>query len=329
MGGDFGVQSTVAGAANVSLESENIQMTLVGNAPAITEALGSVSHDTRRIQVAHSSPSSHSTSPSEDAEARASIDAAMELLARGGADALVSAGHTDTLLAAATARLQHLPGIQRAALAAVHPTEQRHGPKDDPFALLLDVGATQEASAEDLVNFAVMGSAYAKIISSNPRPTVALLSNGNEPHRGTTAIRQAHERLSNHRAVHFVGNVEGLDLPRGSVDVVVCDGFTGSVVFAMLEGVTDVVTDLAKDAYARKFLWRLGLTMLSQGLRQLRVMTDWRQYGGAPLLGFESVIIKAHGRSNTRAIRNAIRVATKAIEHDLSGQIRMGLMPTK
>jgi len=323
MGGEIGVGPTVAGAAELSLESDSIQMILVGDARLITETLGSLSHDSRRIQVAHSSP----VSTDGTTKTNASIEVAMDILARGGADALVTAGHTDTLVAMATDRLKYLPGIRRAALAAVHPTEQRHGPKEDPFALLLDVGATQTASAEDLVSFAVMGSAYAQIISANPRPSVALLSNGKNLTHGTPAIQQAHEHLSRHPAVHFVGNVEGLDLPRGSVDVVVCDGFVGSVVFAMLEGVTEVVTDLARDAYARKFLWRLGLTMLSQGLRQLRVMTDWRQYGGAPLLGFESVIIKADSRSNARAIRNAIRVANKAIEHDLSGQIRRGMMP--
>ena len=204
-------------------------------------------------------------------------------------------------------------------------TEQRHGPKDDPFALILDVGATLNASAEDLVNFAIMGSAYANIISDNPNPRVALLSNGTEPNKGTEAIKTAHQSLMNHPSISFSGNVEGLDIPRGTVDVIVCEGFLGNVVLKMLEGVTEVVTDLAKDAYARKFLWRLGLTMLSQGLRQLRVMTDWKQYGGAPLLGFDKVVIKAHGRSNSRAIRNAIKVAAKAVDRDLSGQIRKGL----
>ena len=104
-----------------------------------------------------------------------------------------------------------------------------------------------------------------------------------------------------------------------------CDGFLGNVVLKMLEGVSEVVTDLARDAYARKFLWRLGLTMLSQGLRQLRSMTDWKQYGGAPLLGFDRVVIKAHGRSGERAIRNAVKVATKAVERDLVGQIVNGM----
>ncbi|MED6314355.1 MAG: phosphate acyltransferase PlsX, partial [Verrucomicrobiota bacterium] len=116
-----------------------------------------------------------------------------------------------------------------------------------------------------------------------------------------------------------------LDIPKGTVDVIVCDGFLGNVVLKMLEGVSEVFSDLAADAYARKFLWRLGLTMLSQGLRQLKSMTDWKQYGGAPVLGFDHVVIKAHGRSNARAIRNAIKVAAKAVDRDLCEQIRMGM----
>jgi glycerol-3-phosphate acyltransferase PlsX len=331
MGGDLGVETVIEGVAHLSLEDNDIQMVLVGDADAITHALGERQHDPRKLQVVHADGVvAMSESPKEALQDRpnCSILVAMAVLASGDGDALVSAGHTGATILAAAKHLERLPGIRRAALAAVHPTESRHGPKDDPFALILDVGATLSATAEDLVSFAIMGSAYAQIISDNPNPSVALLSNGAEPNKGTAAIIEAHETLINHPQINFAGNVEGLDLPRGTVDVVVCDGFLGNVVLKMLEGVTEVVTDLAKDAYARKFLWRLGLTMLSQGLRQLRNMTDWKQYGGAPLLGFDKVVIKAHGRSNSRAIRNAIKVAAKAVARDLSGQIRRGIAQT-
>ena len=328
MGGDVGLEAVVEGVSRLTLEDHDIQTVLVGDADQITAALGAYPHDPSKMLVVHSGPAvDMGDNPREalTAHPNASILVAMELLARGEADALVSAGHTGATILAASMHLERLPGIRRAALAAVFPTEQRHGPKDDPFALILDVGATLNASSADLVNFAIMGSAYANIISDNPNPRVALLSNGTEPNKGTEAIKVAHQSLLDHPAITFAGNVEGLDIPRGTVDVIVCEGFLGNVVLKMLEGVTEVVTDLAKDAYARKFLWRLGLTMLSQGLRQLRVMTDWKQYGGAPLLGFDKVVIKAHGRSNSRAIRNAIKVAAKAVDRDLSGQIRAGL----
>jgi len=328
MGGDAGLSAVVEGVSRLTLEDHKIQVVLVGDADEITHALGEHAHDPSKLLVTHSGPAvAMNEDPRTALEAcpNASILVAMDILARGEADALVSAGHTGATILAASKHLERLPGIRRAALAAVFPTEQRHGPKDDPFALILDVGATLNASAEDLVNFAIMGSAYANIISDNPNPRVALLSNGAEANKGTEAIKAAHQTLAVHPSISFAGNVEGLDIPRGTVDVIVCEGFLGNVVLKMLEGVTEVVTDLAKDAYARKFLWRLGLTMLSQGLRQLRVMTDWKQYGGAPLLGFDKVVIKAHGRSNPRAIRNAIKVAAKAVDRDLASQIRTGL----
>jgi glycerol-3-phosphate acyltransferase PlsX len=326
MGGDLGLAVNIEGVAQLSLEDDNIQMVLVGDVGQVTGALSEHRHNPRKIQVRHAGPAvAMADDLSAGLDPNCSIAVAMAALAGGQGEALVSAGHTGATILAASKHLERFPGIRRAALAAVHPTERRHGPKGDPFALLLDVGATLSATTEDLIGFAVMGAAYAQVISDNPSPTVALLSNGIEASKGTKAIRAAHQALLDHPGVNFTGNVEGLDLPRGTADVVVTDGFVGNVVLKMLEGVTEVAADLAKDAYERKFLWRLGLTMLGGDLRQLRGLTDWKEYGGAPLLGFEAVIIKAHGRSNARAVRNAIKVAAKAVERDLSGKIRLGL----
>ena len=246
------------------------------------------------------------------AKPNCSILTAAKLVKDGDADALVSAGHTGATILAASKQFQRLPGIRRAALASVYPTGQRRGPRNDPFALLLDVGATLKASADDLIGFAVMGSAYSSIISELEAPRVALLSNGSEKNKGTKAIIDAHERLLS-GPLAFSGNIEGLDIPRGSVDVVVCDGFLGNVVLKMLEGISEVVRDLAEEAASRRLQWRLGLSMLGGGLRELQRLTDWKMYGGAPLLGFDHVIIKAHGRSESRAIRNALKISAKAV----------------
>lgn len=331
MGGDHGLASTVAGAARLSLEDVPVRVLLVGDSNAITEALADLPHDPSWLQVVHAEGGCVGMGDKpRDALLAApdcSINVACRLLRDGQADALVSAGNTGATILAAAQHLKRLPGVRRTALAAVYPTEQRHGPKGDPFALMLDVGATLDATAEDLVGFAVMGAAYARVISDNENPRVALLSNGTEANKGPASIVAAHAVLSELPGIHFHGNVEGLDIPRGTVDVIVCNGFLGNVVLKMLEGVSEVVSDIARDAYARKFLWRLGLTMLSQGLRQIRQMTDWKQYGGAPVLGFDRVVIKAHGRSTPRAIRNAIKVAAKAVERDLSGQIERGMAP--
>ena len=135
---------------------------------------------------------------------------------------------------------------------------------------------------------------------------------------------EAH-RLLRQSHLNFSGNVEGVDIPKGTVDVIVCGGFLGNVVLKMLEGIGEVFEDLAKDASSKRLKWKIGLSMLRKGLRRLKRLTDWKMYGGAPLLGLDGVVIKAHGRSEARAIRNAIKVAAKAAQGDLTGRIRVGV----
>lgn len=326
MGGDLGLDATVEGAAHLSREDVDIDVLLVGDPRQIAERLSHLSHDATRLQIV---PGGRAIRMDEkprralEESPDCSILCAARLVADGDADALVSAGHTGATILASAMSFQRMPGIRRAALAAVYPTEMRHGPKRDPFALMLDVGATLGAEPEDLIGFAVMGSAYSSVISEIAAPRVALLSNGTEANKGTPAIVGAHERLIG-GPLNFVGNVEGLDIPRGTVDVIVCDGFLGNVVLKMLEGVSEVFRDVAKQASGRRLQWKMGLAMLGGGLKRLRTMTDWKAYGGAPLLGMDQVIIKAHGRSEKRAIRNAIKVAAKAVDGDLIGRIRQG-----
>ena len=255
----------------------------------------------------------------------ASLLVAARMVAAGQADALVTAGNTGAAVLACAQSFGLLPGVRRAALAAVFPTQRVHGDHRDPFSLMLDVGATVECSADDLVAFAVMGSAYARVVSHNPSPGVALLSNGTEPTKGPRQVVEAHARLARHCGLRFIGNVEGVDIPKGTADVVVCDGFTGNVALKMLEGVNDTVVALARYAYKRKLLWRAGLAMLSGGVKRLKALTDWQQYGGAPILGFDRLVIKAHGRSGERAIVNACKVAAKAAGSALLSQIAQGI----
>jgi glycerol-3-phosphate acyltransferase PlsX len=258
-------------------------------------------------------------SPKEGLAAKpeASIALGAKLVANGSADALVSAGNTGACILACARHFSRLEGVPKTALAAVFPTERRRGEKDDLFSLILDVGAILDADAETLVAFAKMGSAYAACISRNRTPTVALLSNGGEAYKGRPAIVEANKRLMADPRVNFIGNIEGVDLPRGTADVVVTDGFTGNVVLKMLEGMSETIIDLAQYAYRSRLTWKAGLWMLSGGLKQLKDLTDWRQYGGAPILGFDHLFIKAHGRSNSRAIQNAIKVAAKGSREKL------------
>jgi phosphate acyltransferase len=328
MGGDNAPAEIVKGAAEASLTLADGEIILVGDGAAIGKILPRVRHDGSRIRVHHAPTWVHmDEKPSEALASKpdSSIVAAVELVARGEGDALVSAGNTGASVLACARRWKLMPGVRRAALGTVYPTELRRGEKNDPFSLILDVGATIDATGEDLVTFAIMGAAYARVISTNPRPRVALLSNGHEAGKGPKAVIEAHELLLAATELNFIGNIEGLDIPRGVADVVVCSGYVGNVVIKMLEGVSETVLRLARYAYKERLLWRAALAMLSSGIERLKDLTDWEQYGGAPLLGFEHVLIKAHGRSHARAVGNAIRVASKALRSDLCGNIASSL----
>jgi glycerol-3-phosphate acyltransferase PlsX len=323
MGGDRAPEDIVAGAAEASL-SVGAEIILVGDAAVIGRILPRMRHDGANVRVHHAgSRVEMDEKPAEALAAKpdASITVGADLVARGEGDALVSAGNTGASVLACARRWKLLAGVRRAALAAVYPTELRRGDKDDPFSLILDVGATIDATAEDLVTFAVMGSAYARLVSQNRRPRVALLSNGAEAGKGPQAVVHAHELLLQTTELNFIGNIEGLDIPRGVADVVVCSGFVGNVVLKMLEGISETMVRLARYAHKEKLTWRIGLMALNSAIDQMKQLYDWEQYGGAPLLGFEHLFIKAHGRSSARAITNAIKVANKALTGNLTGGI--------
>ncbi|MFZ5468935.1 MAG: phosphate acyltransferase PlsX [Myxococcota bacterium] len=328
MGSDFGPAEVVKGAAQLSLETPHIHALLVGDRAQIDAALEKTRHSGERVAVHHAAQLiGMGEKPGEGLREKpeASILTAARLVAEGEAQALVSAGNTGAGVLACAQSFKLLPGVRRAALAAVYPTRATRGEKKDPFSLILDVGATVVATADDLVAFAVMGAAYAKIISKNPNPSVGLLSNGSEANKGPPQVVEAHQRLSAMRGLSFVGNVEGVDIPKGTADVIVCDGFTGNVCLKMLEGVQETVVELARYAYKEKLLWRAGLAMLSSGIERIKEVTDWEQYGGAPVLGFDRLFIKAHGRSKARAIANAGKVAAKAVANALTRAIEEGL----
>jgi glycerol-3-phosphate acyltransferase PlsX len=231
MGSDLGPAATVAGAAAVSVREDAPHITLVGDKPQIEAELARHPHDAGRIRVVHAPaavPMDASPREALDALPDASVLVAARLVASGEADVLVSAGNTGAVTLACARTFTRLPGVARAALGAVVPTELRRGERRDPFSLLLDAGLTLDPTADDLVAFALMGAAYAERISKNPRPRVALLSNGSEPGKGTPAVIEAHARLAANPDLDFIGNVEGMDIPRGTADVVVTGGFVAT-----------------------------------------------------------------------------------------------------
>jgi phosphate acyltransferase len=326
MGGEFAPEEIVKGVADASLAT-SIECVLVGDEPRIQAVLDTLSYDPAHISIHHAGEAvGMHEAPREALRAKrdASIAVGASLVASGQAEALVSAGNTGACLLVCAREFRTVKGVRKPALASVYPRHTDHAGQDE-LALLLDVGATIHCDAVDLVQFAVMGSAYARQISKVASPRVGLLNIGSEPFKGGDVLAEAHERLQATPAVNFVGNIEGNDVAKGRADVIVCEGLLGNVVLKFIEGIAEVVTDVASNAVKERVLWRLGMRLLSRGLREVSHLTDYAQYGGAPLLGFEQILVKAHERARARAIANAVKVAAKAVRDGVAAEIAAGI----
>jgi len=248
---------------------------------------------------------------------RSSIVVAMELVRDRRADAAVSAGHTGAAMGAALLRLGRIPGVDRPAIAAVLSTVASHP------VVLLDVGANVDCRPHHLLQFAIMGTVYARQVLEIHTPHIGILSNGAEEGKGSDLTLRTTALLRD-SGLDFIGNVESRDVFSGVADVVVCDGFVGNVVLKFGEGLALAIRDIVK-AELRGLRGRLALLYLAPLAGKIRRMyrrIDYREYGGAPLLGLEGVCVIAHGSSNARAIRNAIRVAVEAVRHGFVDEIR-------
>lgn len=322
MGGDFAPEEVVKAVAQVSLDTE-IQSLLVGDEAQIQAILNGTSYNPELISIHHTRDAIGMAEDPKTAvrlKRNASILAAARLVAEGQAEALVTAGNTGAAVLACAQHFQAIRGVRKAALASVYPRQTEY-PGQDQLALLLDVGATVRCDAMELVQFALMGSAYARRVSKLPSPRVALLNMGTEDTKGGEVLVHAYRRLKTISGINFVGNIEGNDLARGKADVIICEGLLGNVVLKLLEGLAEVVVDLAGTAARENWRWKLGLMMLASGFGRLRDLTDYAAYGGAPILGFEHMLIKSHGRSNARAVTNAIKVAAKTVRDGVTREI--------
>ena len=322
MGGEFAPDEVVKGVAKVSLESE-IEVVLVGASERIQALLDEGPYNPELISVRHCASAVGMTDDPHEAlrgKRDASIAVAARMVADGEADALVTAGNTGAAVLCASRNFKLIRGVRRAALASVYPRETER-PGQDVFGLLLDVGATIRCEAAELVQFGAMGSAYARGISKQPSPRVGLLNMGRDERKGGDVLVEAHRMLRELPSIRFVGNVEGNEVATGRADVVVAEGLLGNVVLKLLEGIGDAASHLASQAAHDSWRWRLGMAMLSPGIDKVRDMTDFGTYGGAPILGFEHLCIRAHGRSSARAVANAVKVAAKAVRDRVTDEI--------
>jgi glycerol-3-phosphate acyltransferase PlsX len=247
----------------------------------------------------------------------ASMVVAMQMLKQGQVDAYVSAGNSGGVLASALLYLGRIKGVKRPALSSIFPT--RTG-----VCFLLDIGANADCKPEYLLQFAIMGSVYAERVMGIPRPRVAIVSNGEEEGKGNALVQESVPLLKA-SGLNFVGNAEGKDIPGGVADVVVTDGFTGNVIVKLTEGVAGFLKDIIKTEIKRRPLAVVGGALAKAAFDQVGRRTDWREYGGGPLLGVDGVVIVAHGRSDAYAIKNAIRVAKEVVEQNTLPAIREGI----
>ena len=316
MGGDQAPAVPVAGALAALDVSEDVELVLVGDEPLIRSHCkgGRVPADRLRVVHAPDVIGMHEAPLAAlRRKPRSSIQMGLELQAAGEVDAFVSAGHTGAVMAAALTTLGRIEGIARPAIAAVFPTQELP-------CIVLDVGANVDPRPRQIVEFAIMGHVYAREVLGRERPRVGLLSIGEEPSKGNELTVEAHERLRR-SPLQFIGNVEGRDVLRGAVDVVVTDGFTGNVVLKFGESFVDFLADaLREEVRARPLGW-LGSLLMRPALRSLRRRIDYAEYGGAPLLGVDGVVIIAHGASVPKAFRNAIGVAVRAADRQVHRRI--------
>jgi glycerol-3-phosphate acyltransferase PlsX len=321
MGGDFAPRAVVEGATAAARELE-VTPILVGDARRVGDELRRLHAPAIEIVDAPEVIEMHEhPAMALRRKRRSSIAVAMQLVRDGRADAVVSAGHTGAAMGSAQLVLGRLPGIDRPAIAAVLPTVSGRP------VILLDVGANVDCKPGQLAQFGLMGSMYAREVLGVPAPRVGVLSNGEEDTKGNDLTIRASELLRT-MPLAFVGNVEANQLLFGPADVVVCDGFVGNVVLKLGQGVVVALRDILKAEFPgwRGRLWQLYLLPLAVRLRGLWRRLDYREYGGAPLLGINGVCVVAHGRSNARAIRNAIRVAADAARHRLPERISTAMM---
>ncbi|HEY4186953.1 MAG TPA: phosphate acyltransferase PlsX [Polyangia bacterium] len=326
MGADGAPRVEVEGVVS-AVRAHDLTVVLVGDEARVRpelEACGAASEG--RIEVRHAPDvitMDDAPSMAVKQKKKASMRVCFDLVKAKEADAVVSAGNSGAMMACGLFVLGRLPGVERPAIVTSLPTKTGE-------CALLDMGANVDPKPSTMAQWAVLGGVYARLLHGKPRPRVGLLSNGSEEHKGTALTRETHQLLlrahANTTAFDYIGYVEGRDVFRGDVDVVVTDGFTGNVVLKSVEGAAEVIMTMAKEEIERAgVLARLGAALMIKPLRRLKHRTDYAEYGGAPLVGVDGVALVCHGGSNSRAIANAVRVASRFAQTGLGGETTRAL----
>ncbi len=317
MGGDGGVATMLAGAALALTKASDLRFLLVGDEAAIRPELARHPALAAASELRHAPDRISGEDKPTQAIRRAkttSMGLAIAAVKDGDVGGAVSAGNTGALMAMAKLSLRTLPGIDRPALAAIMPTLGKND------VVMLDLGANTECDANNLVQFAVMGAAYARVALDIDRPKTALLNIGTEAMKGTDELKDAAALLRAHPTLpfEFVGNVEADRINRGEVDVVVSDGFSGNIALKAVEGTARFVTDLLRRSFTSSFRSKMGFLLSKPALHLLRVHLDPNNHNGAIFLGLNGIVVKSHGSADAKGVANAIGVAVKLVRDDLN-----------
>jgi glycerol-3-phosphate acyltransferase PlsX len=317
MGGDFGPPNLVGGAVMALRDYPQIEkLFLVGDTPQIEAELKKHKCSDRRIETVHSTQVVAMSDGAVDSVRRkkdSSVSRAVDLVKKGEAAAIVSAGHTGAAVAATTIKLRTLPGIDRPGIAAVIPSETN-------IFVLIDAGANSDAKPEHLLQYGIMGSVYSRHVLGYQNPSIGLMSIGGEDVKGTDLTKEVFKMLKR-SALNFRGNIEGHDLFAHPVEVVVCDGFVGNVILKTCESVGDAIFKWLKHELVKNKVRMAGAFLAQEAFRAIKKRINYEEYGGSPLLGVNGICIIAHGASTPLAIKNALRVAAESIEQQVNPHI--------
>lgn len=316
MGGDNAPAAVVEGAVEAWRE-EGVESILVGVPKQIEAELARLGARGEPLEIREATQvieMGESPTKSVKSKPDSSMRVALQLAKSGEAQAVFSAGDTGGAFATGLAVLQRMQGVQRPAIAALIPTLKG-------FSVMLDVGANLTPRAQHLFQFGVMGSVYTEEVLRKPAPTVGLLNVGGEDSKGTEVLKAVHEIFMK-SDLNFVGNVEGSTIFQGGTDVIVCDGFAGNVALKVSESLSEMLTTLLKEQIVHSLRSKIGYMFLQNGLKSMRQRTDYSEYGAAPLLGLGGICTIGHGRSNAKAVKNAIRTTANIVRVELNAKMQ-------
>ncbi|MBT8401288.1 MAG: phosphate acyltransferase PlsX [Rhodothermia bacterium] len=319
MGGDHAPKVVVEAASNVSSQhGDDIQILLVGSDEAIGSLSGTDSGALEVVEAPQVIEMDESPAAALKQKPRSSIHTGLGLVKSGDADAFASAGNTGAVMAASLFILGRLPGVSRPAILGVYPTLSG-------FCYVIDVGANVDCKPEHLVQFADMASIYVERVVKKERPTVGLLSVGEERTKGNEVTKEAYGLLEADPSLNFIGNIEGRDVMEHAADIVVCDGFVGNVILKLGESIATVIPQLIGREMKRQSLGEDAQKLVGGVLRGVNKSFDYEEYGGMPLLGVSGTVFIGHGGSSVRAIENMILAAANVAKRNVTGSIQQAL----